>query len=363
MTGKSRANLIPESHNYPGFTVSGPELLENLREQAERYGAKLQSGRVEALSREADGIFVAQAAGKSWRARTILLATGIVDESPALPGLKDAIYRGALRFCPICDAYEALDKRIGVLGHCETADTKALFLRSYSKNVVLLAIDDPKAMSEQCSRALHDAGVEIPSEPTIDVERNDEKISAILRGGKRIDLDVLYPALGCEIRSDLATALGARCDEQGALLVDDKQRTSVPGLYAAGDVVSDLASDQRRDRARGDRGHADPQQLAAQFSLRASRRLSWPGVSRPSRLKGRPCPPDRDRRNKSGDDNEERSRSARAHFRCKCQTANAPPPVFFVKAPGTPLPFFNSPKWGMERREAPGCSAQHPWRA
>ena len=238
--GKSRANLIPESHNYPGFTVSGPELLENLREQADRYGAKLQSGRVEALSRETEGFFEAQAAGKSWRARTILLATGIVDESPALPGLKDAIYRGSLRFCPICDAYEAIDKRIGVLGHCETADTKALFLRTYSKNVVLLAIDDPQSMSEQCSRALHDAGVEIPSEPTIDVERNGEKVSAILSDGKRIDLDVLYPALGCEIRSDLAAAFGARCDDKGALLVDDKQRTSIPGLYAAGDVVSDL---------------------------------------------------------------------------------------------------------------------------
>jgi thioredoxin reductase (NADPH) len=238
--GRSRAGLIPESHNYPGFTVSGPELLENLREQAERYGAAFESGRVGALSRDKDGVFFAQAAGKSWRARTILLATGIVDESPAVPGLKDAIYRGALRFCPICDAYEALDKRIGVLGHCETAYTKALFLRSYSKHVVLLAIDDPQAMSEQCRRALCDAKVEITDQPVIDVERNDEKISAILRGGKRIDLDVLYPALGCETRSDLATALGARCDDKGALQVDDKQRTSIPGLYAAGDVVSDL---------------------------------------------------------------------------------------------------------------------------
>jgi thioredoxin reductase (NADPH) len=238
--GKSRAGLIPESHNYPGFTVSGPELLENLRQQAKRYGAALQSGRVETLSRETDGVFLARAAGQSWRARAVLLATGIVDESPSLPGLKDAIYRGALRFCPICDAYEAMDKRIGVLGHCETAYTKALFLRTYSRQVVLLAIDDPKAMSEQCRCALRDAKVEIPDEPTIDVERKDEKITAILHRGGRVALDVLYPALGCEIRSDLATALGARCDDKGALQVDDKQRTSIPGLYAAGDVVSDL---------------------------------------------------------------------------------------------------------------------------
>ena len=238
--GKSRAGLIPESHNYPGFTGSGPKLLDNLREQAERYGAKLQSGRVTALRREADGVFSGGGAGRSWRARNILLATGIVDESPALPGLKDAIYRGALRFCPICDAYEAMDRRIGVLGHCQTAYIKALFLRTYSKQVVLLAIDDPQAMSEQCRRALREAQVEISDEPTINVERKDEKISAILRGGKRVALDVLYPALGCEIRSDLATALGARCDDNGALQVDDKQRTSIPGLYAAGDVVSDL---------------------------------------------------------------------------------------------------------------------------
>jgi thioredoxin reductase (NADPH) len=238
--GKSRAGFITDSHNYPGFTVSGPELLANLRQQAKRYGAALQTGRVEALSHDNDGVFMAQAAGKSWRARTILLATGIVDESPAIPGLEDAIYRGSLRFCPICDAYEAIDKRIGVLGHARSAYTKALFLRTYSRHVVLLALDDPREMSEECRRALRDAQVDIPDEPAIDVERNGEKISAVLRGGKRIEFDVLYPALGCEVRSELATALGAHCDDKGALRVDDKQRTSIAGLYAAGDVVSDL---------------------------------------------------------------------------------------------------------------------------
>ncbi len=59
-------------------------------------------------------------------------------------------------------------------------------------------------------------------------------------GGQCVNVDVLYPALGCEVRSDLASKLGARCTESGTLLVDQNQRTTIEGLYAAGDVVADL---------------------------------------------------------------------------------------------------------------------------
>src|SRR5436190_3844127 len=84
--GKSRALLIPETHNYPGFLgISGKDLLASLREQATHNGAQLQKGRVEALQRDGDA-FVARVAGATIRAQRVLLATGIVDESPDLPG-------------------------------------------------------------------------------------------------------------------------------------------------------------------------------------------------------------------------------------------------------------------------------------
>jgi thioredoxin reductase (NADPH) len=239
--GQSRARLIPESHNYPGFIgISGPDLLETLRQQAERYGARMQQQRVEGLRREADGTFVARVGADTIRARRVLLATGVVDEAPELPGLREVIYRGAIRFCPICDAYEAMDRRIGVLGRLETACKKALFIRAYTRNVVLLLTDAPKAAGDEQSRALAQAGIAVPQEPVIDIERSGEKITAIMRSGAQLEVDVLYPALGCEIRADLAVALGARCDESGCVFVDNRQRTSVDGLYAAGDVVSDL---------------------------------------------------------------------------------------------------------------------------
>jgi thioredoxin reductase (NADPH) len=188
--------------------------------------------------RKAGEVFVARAGNGEIRPRRLLLATGIVDESPDLPGLKDAIYRGALRFCPICDGFEARDKRIGVLGPLRIATGKAQFLRTYSRDIVLLPTDEPDQSGDD-AQALKQAGITLEKR-VVDVERAGEKIAAVFADGRRLPVDVLYPALGCDVRSQLATALGARCTEIGNLHVDDKQRTSVEGLYAAGDVVTDL---------------------------------------------------------------------------------------------------------------------------
>jgi thioredoxin reductase (NADPH) len=239
--GRSRAELIPESHNYPGFTggISGPNLLRALRDQAERYGAVLRHGRINDLRTAADG-FIAACDGEQLSARKVLLATGIVDESPDLPGLRDAIYDGALRFCPICDAYEVMDQRIGVLGRIETTCKKALFLRTYSRQVMLLPTDDPKGMPDDIREELQQAGITVADQPVIDVERKGERIEALLRSGARCEFDVIYPVMGCEVRSGLVKALGARTNETGCVHVDDSQCTSLPGIYAAGDVVSDL---------------------------------------------------------------------------------------------------------------------------
>lgn len=239
--GKSRAAWIPKTHNYPGFEdgISGKLLLSKLREQAEEYGAELRQGNVTKIEEARDG-FVATADGKTIAARRILMATGIVDETPSLPGLRDAVYEGSLRFCPICDGYEARDQKIAVLGHAETAWKKALFLRTYSKDVTFLCIDDPEDASSACIKALREAEVTFPDECATDIDKSGDKIVAILESGKRMEFDVLYPALGCEVRSGLVTKLGAKANDNGNLFVNDCQLTSIKGIYAAGDVVSDL---------------------------------------------------------------------------------------------------------------------------
>jgi thioredoxin reductase (NADPH) len=235
--GASRAALIPESHNYPGFSdgISGETLLARLGDQAEKYGARRHRGRIETIARD-NGSFVAVAGNQRWTSRRVLVATGIVDDNPDLPDIESVVERGALRYCPICDAYEALDRRIGVIGRAAVAARKALFLRTWSRDITVLATDLPDGRKID---ELACAGVKLIARVN-SLVREGERICALGDDGETRDFDVVYPALGCHVRSDLARGLGAKCDDIGLLIVDDKQKTSVDGLYAAGDVVSDL---------------------------------------------------------------------------------------------------------------------------
>lgn len=237
--GASRAALIPASHNYPGFKgIPGRDLLARLRQQAERFGAVIKSGRIEALRRGPAESFTALHAAGEIQTQTVLLATGLVDERPSIHGIDSAIRGGAIRFCPICDAFEAIDRRIGLLGIGDEAYQKTLFLRTYSRHVTFFPIAGP-CMTNHDRRALEEAKVVVSGRP-IEIEYSQQKLRVKVEGGSIVDLDVLYPALGCRVRADLATSLGAECTEAGTLRVDEKQQTCIPGLYAAGDIVSDL---------------------------------------------------------------------------------------------------------------------------
>jgi thioredoxin reductase (NADPH) len=240
-SGASRAALIPCTHNYPGFVagISGPELLADLRAQAQEYGAVLEQNTVAKLEADGSG-FVARCEARTLAARTIILATGIVDEKPALPSLPEFIYRGEVRFCPICDGFEAMDRRIAVAGPLRKAIKKALFLRTYSKNVVLLPLDRDLRLGDEDRAALEAAAIPIPTELLADLDTSATTIVATTTSGRTIEIDVLYPAMGAKVRSELAVDLGARTNEMGCLFVDDHARTNVPNLYAIGDVTLEL---------------------------------------------------------------------------------------------------------------------------
>jgi thioredoxin reductase (NADPH) len=241
-TGASRAGLIPRSHNYPGFPdgIRGPELLERLREQAHRYGVQITHGEVTAIHAVGDGFVVSSAREPPVGTRTVLLATGIVDVQPEMPNLSRAIHDGHVRLCPVCDGYEVLEKEVAVLGPAARAVQKALFLRPYTDRLTVLLSDRERALTDAQRRQLANAGIEIEARRVVDLFIDGDEISAVLEDESRRRLEVLYPALGCEVRSALALDLGARCDEQGYVLTDNHQLTHVAGLYAAGDVTNEL---------------------------------------------------------------------------------------------------------------------------
>lgn len=240
----SRASWIPLSHNLPGFPdgISGPDLLARMRLQAQRYGAPLTEGDVRRLERQLDGGFFADLGTETVKARTVLLATGVEDLEPELPDLGNAIQNGLVRHCPICDAYEAIDQRIAIIGYGACSIREALLLRTYTADLTVLTLGRELELSREDREALRTAGVRMVEEPVAQLTVSGNRIEAWrMRSGEVHAFDTIYSALGRRVRSDLARELGAEHDADGALLTDSHQRTSVPGLYAAGDVVQGLA--------------------------------------------------------------------------------------------------------------------------
>lgn len=246
-SGASRASWIPTSHNFPVFAegISGTELLARQRIHAERYGARPLAGTVTALRKQDDhfagSIDQLEGGVRHVRARRVLLATGCVDIEPELPNLPGAVQRGLVRYCPICDGYEAKDKKVAVIGYGDRGMGEALFVaRTYARDVTLLTLGRRMELDDIEREKLRQFRVKLVEEPIEALDVEDIKISAIRVGGEEHRFEILYSALGLKCRSELGIGLGARVDESGALIVDDHNQTSVPGLYAAGDVVRDL---------------------------------------------------------------------------------------------------------------------------
>lgn len=241
-SGDSRAAWIPRTNNHAGYPdgVPGRELLRLMQQQAERFGAVREEATVTAIEPDGDGLVV-RVGNRGARARSVLLATGVVNNRPEMDVdlHSEALARGLLRYCPICDGYEVTDKRVGVIGKGSHGMKEALFLRGYTRDVTLISPDGGLDLDEACEAALDEAGVGRVTGPCGGYAIEGDRFAFDTANG-RMSFDSVYPAMGSVIRSDLAIAAGARASEEGCLEVDDHQRTSVPGLFAAGDVVKGL---------------------------------------------------------------------------------------------------------------------------
>ena len=242
-SGESRASWIPTSHNHAGFPdgIHGEELLDRMREQAAKYGALREPKRVTDLRKNGD-CFTVCCGEEEYQARTVLLATGVVNNRPE--GIDDALHdealaRGLIRYCPVCDGYEVTDKRVAVIGTGDHGTAEAQFIRTYTRDITLVSPHGDHDLSQECSAKLEDAGIARVAGPCGGYAIEGDCIAFDTAQG-RMRFDSLYPALGSVIRSDLARGAGADLDEEGSILVDDHMRTSVGGLFAAGDVVLGL---------------------------------------------------------------------------------------------------------------------------
>lgn len=240
---ESRARWIPKSHNLPAFAdgIGGPDILARQRAHVARYGVVPRLDPVADLRPVGERFAVDLKTGARLMAHHVLLCTGSVDIEPDLPDVPDAVRRGLVRYCPICDGWEARDRAIAVLGPADHAMGEALFIRrTYATDVTLFTLE-PEARLDPAHRrtaAAHD--IKLVCGPLTRLEIEGERVVALCQGAEVFRFDVLYSGLGRTPRAGLALALGAERDECGALITDAHQQTSIPGLYAAGGVTCGL---------------------------------------------------------------------------------------------------------------------------
>ena len=240
--GKSRAAWIPTSHNHAGHPegINGLDLLDRMKQQARRYGTRIEGGQVTRIERDG-ALFVAEWGAGPVVARTVLLATGVTNRRPPMDMTlhDDALARGLIRYCPICDGYEVTDKRVAVIGSGDKGAAEARFLRGYTAELTLIAPDGPHDLCDEDRGEMEQLGIGLIDGPVTGIEPGEATV-AVVTGAGRTDYCSIYPALGSDTHTQLAEMVGASLAGDETIKVDSHQRTSVAGFYAAGDVVLGL---------------------------------------------------------------------------------------------------------------------------
>ncbi|MDQ2809295.1 MAG: NAD(P)/FAD-dependent oxidoreductase [Chloroflexota bacterium] len=260
------------NRNYLGFPdgVEAAELRLRGRRQAACYGTGFYDGCVNGITRE-DGLFrisvgpsdsAGEGAGtvenvqleradgeelgetavqrrRTFWAGTIILAPGVTDEFPEFLG-RDACVGRSLFWCIICDGYEAIDRRVVVVGHDEEAVTTALQLRQFSNTITLVAGQADFSVPATRLADLAAAGIESFPYPITDYPNEEGCLSAIRLDDPAhtlLPLDLIFTIVPKHPNTKLARRLGVKLDANGYIVTDSEQKTNVPGVYAAGDAT------------------------------------------------------------------------------------------------------------------------------
>jgi thioredoxin reductase (NADPH) len=236
-----------EVENYSGFRngIMGPELMDNMRAQSERFGAELVSDDVTAV--ELTGaIKTVSTATDTYRAHAVILATGSGYRKLGLPD-EDRLSGHGVSWCATCDGFFFRDQHIAVVGGGDSALEEATFLSRFGAKVTLIhRRDELRGSKIMQDRAMSDPKIEFAWNSAVETIHGEDKLTGVtlvdtVTGEKReLDATGLFIAIGHDPRSELVRGQ-VHLDEEGYVLVDHPStRTNLPGVFACGDLVDHI---------------------------------------------------------------------------------------------------------------------------
>jgi len=242
------ANLAPEIENWPGFIGSGIELMQRFKEQAELFGAKVKNAEIVSVIREKE-FFVVETCSEKTKGRTIIVALGTEHRKLNIKGEKEFFGKG-VSYCAICDGNFFRNKIVAVIGGANSAASEALYLSNICKKVyILYRKHEMRCEPISLNRLKEKKNVEIiyfalPTE--VIGEEKVQKIKVLIEEYKKskeeieLEIDGLFIEIGATPLTDVVKKLGLKMDCDGYIETDKGMKTSIEGVYAAGDNTDNL---------------------------------------------------------------------------------------------------------------------------
>ncbi len=237
--GSGRSTFRQVNHNYLGFPggIEARQLREIGRRQVAMYPVAILDDSVESVRRQKNLFEAVLGCQRRIRARTMVLATGVTDDFPKVPDWQSFVGR-SLFWCIVCDGYSARGKRVIAVGNHDEAAVTALQFLQFTPAVTLLTNSPNCEIPPPYRRRLRDHGVPVVIGEIAEFLGDDGILAAVtLEDGSMLEADFVFSLQGGVPNNGLARTLGAAVNGEGSIVVDDDQHTSVPGLFAAGDVT------------------------------------------------------------------------------------------------------------------------------
>jgi thioredoxin reductase len=238
---KPRNRASRAIHGLLGREGKSPAaFLDEARDDLVRYESVIiKQTRVTEIEPEAAGFRFSCADGSSGFASKVLLATGLADELPDLPGIED-LYGVSVHHCLYCEVFEYRDKAVAAYGRQDRGADLAIMIKHWAQDVVVLS--DGTEISAKAASKLKQHGIKLRDEPISAFEGMDGKLRAVrFERGPDLKREGLFFSTGCRQSSDLAQRLGCKRDDRGGIVIDPfTEETSVAGVYVAGDVSRDV---------------------------------------------------------------------------------------------------------------------------
>ncbi len=241
-----QVSITPIVENYPGFTrIGGQTLMDMMAQQAIQY-ADIHEGEEVMEIQKTDGTFDIKTNRAQYNAKAVLLTTGADSKKLGIPGEKEFQGKG-VSYCAACDGYFFKDnKKVIVVGGGNTAATEALYLKNIGVDVTLVHRRDILRAEMFLQQSLANNNITIMWNTEVKEILGDKLVTGVILENtldktlKTMEIDGVFIAIGYTPNNNLAKNLGIETDEEGYIKVNQGQRTTVKGIYAAGDITGGI---------------------------------------------------------------------------------------------------------------------------